>query len=76
MHEPHDTNILPEEWALKDDVMRLQAWGTDRVYSLHADHHPSPVIGSAPTCAIQSKTERAARRASTRSSSVSRAAGW
>ena len=61
---PTTTNILAEEWTIRDDVMRLRAWGTDRVYSLHADHHPGPVIGSAPGCAIQvhDRTRRTSRQ--------------
>jgi hypothetical protein len=57
------TNILPEEWAVNDDVWRLRAWGTDLVYTLHADRHPGPVIGSASACAIQvqDRTRRTSR---------------
>jgi hypothetical protein len=45
------TNILQEEWVISDDVIRLREWGTERAYSLHADH-PGPLIGSAPSCSI------------------------
>jgi hypothetical protein len=57
------TNLLQEEWAIRDDVIRLREWGTDRVYSLFADQ-PGPLIGSAPTCAIQihDRTRRASRQ--------------
>src|SRR5689334_19000769 len=57
------TNIFQEEWAIKDDVIRLREWGTDRAYSLHADH-PGPLIGSAPSCTIQvhDETRRTSRQ--------------
>lgn len=61
---PTTTNILPEEWAINDDVWRLRVWGTDHhVYTLHADHRSSPVIGTAPTCSIQvhDRTRRTSR---------------
>lgn len=58
------TNILPEEWVVNDDVTSLRAWGTHHdVYSLRGDQHPGPVIGTAPTCAIQvhDRTRRTSR---------------
>ena len=61
---PTTTNLLPEEWAIKDAVTRLREWGTiNRVYNLHADQHPGPLIGTAPTCAIQvhDRTRRTSR---------------
>jgi len=56
-------NILREEWAVNDDVIRLREWGTTRrTYSLYSDQ-PDPVIGTAPSCAIQVQdgTRRASR---------------
>jgi hypothetical protein len=60
---PTTTNILLEEWAIHDDVMRLREWGTSRVYALHADQHPGPLIGSAPSCSIHvhDRTRRTSR---------------
>ena len=60
---PTTTNILLEEWAINDDVMRLREWGGGHVYALHADHHPGMLIGSAATCAIhvQDRTRRTSR---------------
>jgi len=45
-------NILQEEWAINDDVIRLREWGTHRTYTLYSDRH-DPLIGTAPSCAIQ-----------------------
>jgi len=61
---PTTTNVMLEEWAINDDVMRLREWGTNRVYALHADQHPGPRIGSAPSCAIQvhDRTRRTSRQ--------------
>lgn len=60
---PTATNLLLEEWAINDDVVRLREWGTNHVYALHADHHPGPIIGSTATCAIQvhDRTRRTSR---------------
>src|SRR5262245_45136153 len=57
------TDPLQEEWAVIDDVIRLRAWGTDRVYPLYPDQ-PGPLIGAAPSCAIQiqDKTRRTSRK--------------
>src|SRR5690606_22419553 len=56
------TNILQEEWAISDAVIRLREWGTDRVHNLNADQ-PGPLIGSGPTCSIQihDRTRRTSR---------------
>jgi hypothetical protein len=60
---PTTTNILQEEWVVNDDVIRLREWGTNRQYSLYSDH-PDPVIGTAPSCAIQihDQTRRTSRQ--------------
>jgi FHA domain len=57
------TDPLREEWALNDDVIRLRAWGSDRVFWLSPDQ-PGALIGSAPTCAIQvqDRTRRTSRQ--------------
>lgn len=56
------TNLLQEEWAISDDVIRLREWGTERVHYFSADQ-PGPLIGSAPACAIQihDRTRRTSR---------------
>ncbi len=56
------TNILEEEWAVRDAVMRLRTWGGDRVYYLPTDSPPL-IIGSSAGCAIQvnDPTRRASR---------------
>jgi hypothetical protein len=61
---PTTTNILQEEWSIRDDVIRLREWGTtDRVHWLNPDQ-PGPLIGSAPTCEIhvQDPTRRTSRK--------------
>lgn len=57
------TNILTEEWAICDDVVRLREWGTHRTYPLYSDH-TDPVIGTAPGCQIQvhDRTRRVSRQ--------------
>jgi hypothetical protein len=56
------TNILEEEWGVRDAVMRLRTWGGDRVYHLSPDSPPL-MIGSSAGCAIQVQdpTRRASR---------------
>jgi hypothetical protein len=56
------TNVLQEEWAICDDVIRLREWSTDRAYALYSDQ-PGPLIGSAPSCSIQvhDRTRRTSR---------------
>lgn len=70
---PTTTNVLLEEWAINDDVIRLREWGTDRVYSLYSDH-PGPLIGSAPSCSIQihDRTHRTSRE----HAQLQRVQGW
>jgi len=46
------TNILQEEWAVRDAVMRLRMWGGDCVYYLPTDSPPL-IIGSSAGCAIR-----------------------
>lgn len=60
---PTATNLLLEEWAINDEVMRLREWGTNHVYALHPDLHPGPIIGSTESCAIQvhDRTRRTSR---------------
>lgn len=54
------TNVLFEEWAINDEVVRLREWSTDRAYPLFSDARGPLTIGSAPTCAIRidDKTHR------------------
>ncbi len=59
---PTTTNLMAEEWAINDDVVRLREWGTDRVYPLFSDLAGPFTIGTAPTCSIQ--IHDPARRAS------------
>ena len=57
------TSILTEEWAIRDDVIRLREWGTNRTYPLYSDH-ADPVIGTAPGCQIRvpDRTRRVSRQ--------------
>jgi hypothetical protein len=58
------TNVMPEEWAIHDEVVRLREWGTDRAYPLFSDTSGPLTIGSEPTCSIQlhDKTRRVSRK--------------
>jgi pSer/pThr/pTyr-binding forkhead associated (FHA) protein len=56
------TNVLSEEWALNDEVIRLRVWGTDRVFPLFSDTRDPYTIGTATTCSI--RIEDPMRRAS------------
>lgn len=56
------TNVLSEEWAIHDEVIRLRVWGTDRVFPLFPDAPEPYTIGTAGTCSI--RIEDPLRRAS------------
>jgi hypothetical protein len=56
------TNILWEDWTVRDAVTQLRTWGGDRVYDL-SPGSPPLLIGSSADCAIQVQdpTRRASR---------------
>ncbi len=47
------TNVMSEEWALHDEIIRLRIWGTDRVFPVFADTREPYTIGTATTCSIR-----------------------
>ncbi|HWO21291.1 MAG TPA: FHA domain-containing protein [Kofleriaceae bacterium] len=59
-----NTNDLPEEWAINDEVVRLREWGTDRAHPLFSDARGPLTVGSMPTCSIpiDDKTHRVSRK--------------
>ena len=52
------TNVLAEECAINDEVIRLRVWSTDSVFPLSSDAREPYTLRSAPTCSIRIEDPR------------------
>lgn len=67
------SNMMFEEWALNDDVIRIREWGTDRVFTLFADERGLRTIGTGADCWL--RLEDPQRRVSRKHAHIERVHG-